>query len=96
MLIKHFSPKDIITVINNALALSSRPDAGEIGEGRLRRLSEYAQAVVKPCEEHIAEELLSAQELVVVLLSCALLVQAGLVPEEKVPLLNLAKKLKKK
>ena len=92
---KTFSARDIATAINNALALASRPSDGEIGEARLRRLSEYALAVTAPCKEHVEQGLLSPPELVVVLLSCGLLVQAESAGEDRLPMVSLAKKLKK-
>lgn len=89
---KKYSPRDIGVALNNALVAASRPEESEILLSRLRRLSEYAQAVVQPCSEHMDEKLLTREELVVVLLSAALIVQASDNPQlEKLPLVSLAK-----
>lgn len=94
---KTYSPREIGAALNNALLFASQPDDFVIRESRLRRLSEYAQAVVQPCIEHVEKGLLSYQELVVALLSCALLTQAQhAVGVDKLPLVNLAKNIQKK
>lgn len=89
---KKYSPRDIGVALNNALLQASRPEGAEIVAGRLRRLSEYAQAVVQPCATHMEENLLTREELVVVLLSAALIIQAVDNPGlDKMPLCALAK-----
>lgn len=94
---KTSSPREIGASINNCLLLASQPDDFVILESRLRRLSEYAQAVIAPCQEHCEAGLLSPQELVVAFLSCALLTQAQHVPGvDKMPLVSLAKNIQKK
>lgn len=90
--IKKYSPRDIGVVLNNALVAASRPEESEILLSRLRKLSEYAKAVVDPCSEHVDEKLLTREELVVVLLSAALIVQATDNPQlDKLPMTSLAK-----
>ena len=95
--IKLSSPRDIGIAINNALLIASRPDDFSIPEARLRRLSEYTAALVAPCQEHVDDGFLDYRELVVCLLSCALLVNtANYTGGDKLPMVNLAKQAKKR
>lgn len=91
------SPRDIGIAINNALLIASRPEDFPIPESRLRRLSEYTAALVGPCQEHVDDGLLDYRELVVCLLSSALLVNtANYTGGDKLPMVNLAKHAKKR
>ena len=95
--IKLSTPRDIGIAVNNALLIASRPDGFPISEKRLRRLSEYTAALVAPCQEHVDDGLLDYRELVVCLLSCALLVNtANYTGGDKLPLVNLAKQAQKR
>jgi len=99
---KTYSPRDIGGAINNALLAASRPESFEIRESRLRRLSEYAAALVEPVKKHLetekpnGEPLITYHEAVVALLSAALLVHAAnTTGGDKLPLMSVAKLLKK-
>ncbi len=70
--------------LNNAVTASLRPVGREIAETRLRRLREYAQALIAPLTEHMVEQTYTdeagtvwaaplAPEEVVAILSCAAL-----------------------
>lgn len=90
--IKLSSPRDIGIAINNALVVASRPEEFPIAEDRLRRLSEYTSTLVEPCQEHVELGLLDYRELVVCLLSCALIVNTrNYTGGDKLPMVNLAK-----
>ena len=94
---KPATPRDIGVAINNALLLASRPEDFVISEKRLRRLSEYTAALVGPAQEHVDEGLLDYREQVVCLLSAALLVNTGnYTGGDKLPMVNLAKQVKKR
>ena len=95
--IKLSTPRDIGVAVNNALLIASRPEGFQIPESRLRRLSEYTAALVAPCQEHVDDGCLDYRELVVCLLSCALLVNTGnYVGGDKLPMVNLAKQAQKR
>ena len=94
---KLFSPRDIGSSINNAILAASQPEDFAILESRLRKLSEYTSALVAPCNDHVDKGLLDYRELVVVLLSAALLVNAThTISGDKLPMYSLAKQIQKK
>lgn len=75
-----FTPKEIATFLNNAVAASLRPNSlGEIPQERLRRLHEIAQALIEPLLELLDEDskdsgLIRPEEAVCILAAAALFV----------------------
>lgn len=94
-----FSPKEIAIFLNNTVSVVKRPlGMEEISANRLRKLREYSTEILRPLLDHVyggideetGEEfppgLLSAQELVMILVAAALYVQMQSVLEsDKLP-----------
>lgn len=103
-----FSPKEILVLINNAVAVSLKPDRVKITDARLRRLKAFANALIYPLQELVNGGLdedtkkpfapcLRAEELVTILCASALYVQAALVLEtDRVPQARISDLLFKK
>lgn len=88
------SARDIGLALNNAMALARTPASGAIVEGRMRRLSAYALALISPLEKDLAEELLAPHEAVFILASAAMMAHALYVQKtDKLPMLVDARKI---
>ena len=92
-----FSPREISVTLNNASAICLRPTGVEISSARLRRMRNYASALLEPLYEHVTggtdEETgekygpcLKAEELVAILVCAALFTQATYVTDPGHPL----------
>lgn len=73
-----FNQKEVATAINNALTFSLRPSKleGQLPEKRLTKLRSYALPVFAPLIDMIEEEVLRPEEVVIIALAGAMLVQA--------------------
>lgn len=76
---KLHSAREIAIQLNNLTVLARMPATlgYAIPDGRLKKLRAYAEAIVDPLYRHLDEDLLLPEELVFVLVACALMVQAG-------------------
>lgn len=88
-LTKTASQREIQDMINNALTLARRPARlGEIAPERLRKLLPYVNAIMKPLMEHVQpseEGWLEGEELVMCLLTCAMIAQTVCVMHSDTP-----------
>lgn len=83
-----FSARDILVHLNNLVVMSQKPRSlgHDIPPARMRKLHSYSSAILEPLMEHLDEELLEPEELVFVLLACAITVQSSrVVKTSKVP-----------
>jgi hypothetical protein len=81
------SGKEVLIGINNAISIAMGAEDGPAKE-RLRRLAQYTRAFIEPVRATLLEaELLRPTEAVVILLSCAALVQQSILGAEdrKIP-----------
>lgn len=90
-----FTQKEIAAGINNAVAFALRPaKLKEIPEERLRKLREYAKAIIEVPLDDMREEFIRPEELVLTLLVAALFVQLTEVMHTvKLPFGDLAKEI---
>jgi hypothetical protein len=71
-----FSQRDILAVLNNAVLRATSPSrTGTIKPERLRALRKYTEALIAPTFEHVEEEYMTPEELVLVFSSAALFTQ---------------------
>lgn len=87
-----FTQRELAEAANNLVVKALRPlSLGEIPEERLRKLRAYAQAVIKPCFEHVEEGLLRPEELVAIGAVFTMYTQTALVMHtDKLPMAPLA------
>lgn len=86
-----YSPREVSIMLNNAAAVSLHPTGHDITDARLRRLRNYAQALIEPLMDHVnggvdetGEEYgpcLRSEELVAILACAALFTQATYVTD---------------
>lgn len=91
----NFSSRERGTLLNNAVTACLRPQGAPISEARLRRLRNYAQALIQPLLEHCTggvDDLgayppcLTYEELSAILVSAALFVHLNnILGSDKVP-----------
>jgi hypothetical protein len=90
---KTYNEQEIGVALNNAVAAALRPESlgHEVPDARLRKLREYALAVVEAPLEHVEEGLLTAEELVAILSVGSLFVHLHHVLEtDRLPFARLA------
>lgn len=88
---KSFNAREIALAINNAMVLASRPTSisSEITEKRFPKIREYTAAILEPLLQHVDEDLLMNEELVMALVSAALIVQqVHVLKSDKLPLVE--------
>jgi hypothetical protein len=93
-----FGKREIAIAINNAFQMALRPSSGrEVTEERLRRLRNYAQALLEPLGAEIEEEYITPEEGVVIALAGALFVHQRYVScTEKIPAVKISRELLEK
>ena len=88
---KTWSARDIAAVLNNAFLRALKPHKAPVEETRLRRLTEYTQALVEPVNEHTNLGILTKEEAVAVLSGAALYFQMRYVlGTDKIPTMRQA------